>query len=231
MGVMVEGGGGQGGGPHRALAYYISAYPSKGSNVNRIHALMQPVAPEAIAALTPLVSEAANLVTEGKDATTVVEQIREICGREDIDSQDFFELWGAHPDDEYAEILLLRRSQSTHPLTDDEIKTAIDAVKSGDGKFQDAIINFIEQAANYLLFSDLIFYPHHDMNNAEIFQEIKRRICIFEEEGHSALDRYYKKLAIETLKNLNSPLYSRQWATGYLASDVPPFSMATPPAA
>jgi hypothetical protein len=197
--------------------------------VNRVLQILQPVDRKSIEILTPLVSEAVELVSDRKDATDVVAKIQSITRRTDIEAERFFELWGVCSDDEYAEELLFNQPQEIGTPTDDEIKTALDAFDHADPKFHHPMIEFFDRNANYLMFTDLMFYPHKDLSRNEMFEEIKRRIEMFHNGGVSALHTYYLGLAADVLEDPQSKSYSRQWAKDYINLTEAPFAVPNLP--
>jgi hypothetical protein len=64
--------------------------------------------------------------------------------------------------------------------------------------------------------TDLIYWPHREMNPAELLDEVIRRRGILRAEGIAGLRAYEHGLAEDVMASGDAPLWAQQWAEGVL---------------
>jgi hypothetical protein len=64
--------------------------------------------------------------------------------------------------------------------------------------------------------TDLVYWPHREMNPAELLDEVIRRRGILRAEGIAGLRAYEHGLAENVMASGDAPLWAQQWAEGVL---------------
>lgn len=81
------------------------------------------------------------------------------------------------------------------------------------------IMKYLSACLGEAFNTDLIYWPHREMNAAELLDEVIRRRGILRDEGIAGLRAYELGLAEEVMAAGDAPLWAQQWAEGVLARD------------
>lgn len=166
--------------------------------------------------LEKLVSTAASAVDCGEDCGAQIAEINRLAGGRDYSSSTFFELYGAMSERDFAEIAARGMPPIVDDLTREELSEIIRLASSGGGPEVSYFVELLNRNFPYSWSSDLIFWPHREMSNGEIVDELLLRQELYKTGGPEAVRDRQVAIAQEVLDNPEAPVWAKIGAKGVL---------------
>ncbi len=124
--------------------------------------------------------------------------------------------------EEFAAVIALPLPEPIIDLDPAEIGALLafeESVRLGDQAEYQRILQYLSACLGDAFNTDLIYWPHREMNAAELLDEVIKRREILREKGIAGLRAYERGLAEEVMASGDAPLWAQQWAEGVLARD------------
>ena len=121
--------------------------------------------------------------------------------------------------DEFAAVIALPLPDPITDLDPSEIGDLLaleERLRLDDQAVYQRVLNYLSACLGDAFTTDLIYWPHREMNAAELRDEVIRRRSILHAEGIAGLSAYERGLAQEVMASGNSPLWAQHWAEGVL---------------
>lgn len=187
-----------------------------GRAIEQITATPDPARLAQIAALVRSASNAAEMKRDPLDP--IMDELEALTGfREGPRFWASFH-GGSEPEEFAAEIAL----PLPEPITDLE-PAEIGALLALEENFRLAdqavyqrVLKYLSACLGAAFSTDLIYWPHREMNAAELLDEIVRRRAILDAQGVSGLRAYEHGLAEDVMQNGDAPQWAQTWAKGVL---------------
>lgn len=179
----------------------------------RVEAILAKPDADLVGEIEALVRKAVNLVSDGNDAAAVVDEINRLTGR-NYAQRDFFEMWGWTDERQFAVAAAHAPAGPIGNLSRDELLDILGYLSRGEEPQTTVLIDLLERSFPGVFDTGLIYYPHRDMTDEEVVDELFHRKELVREGGPEALRTYLLQLAQEVLSDPNAKVYSKMWAKG-----------------
>lgn len=175
--------------------------------------------PVRLAQIADLASDAADAAETGRASLEpFMDELEALTGfREDKHFWRAFH--GGDGPEEFAAVIALPLPEPITNLEPAEIGTLLaleESLRLGDQAVYQRILKYLSACLGEAFSTDLIYWPHREMNAAELLDEVIRRRAILSDEGIAGLRAYEIGLAEEVMASGDAPLWAQQWAKGVL---------------
>ncbi len=176
--------------------------------------------PRLIKKLTDLANAILDAIDEDKneDCTLLLLEFAASSGTSGYD-RDYFKFLHAHSSVEELVQIASRGAPPDSPdLEGPEAIEIIGLILDDAWPETDYYLKLLENEFPHASITDLIFWPHKDMDRHGIYEEIQTREAIWQAGGDSAIDNYVRELCQSVLSNPDSPISRQYWAQSTLSS-------------
>lgn len=121
--------------------------------------------------------------------------------------------------DEFAAMIALPLPDPITDLEPSEIGDLLaleERFRLDDQAVYQRVLKYLSACLGAAFSTDLIYWPHREMNAAELLDEIVRRRGILDDQGVSGLRAYEHGLAEDVMQNGDAPQWAQTWAKGVL---------------
>jgi hypothetical protein len=180
--------------------------------IEQITAQPDPARLAQIAELASRASDAAE--TRSAPLAPIMDELEALTGFRE-EPRYWASFHGGGGPEEFAAMIALPLPEAITDLEPAEIGALLafeESSRLADQAIYQRILQYLSACLDEAFNTDLIYWPHREMNAAELLEEVIRRRSILRAEGIAGLRSYEHGLAEEVMASRNAPLWAQQWA-------------------
>lgn len=184
------------------------------SRIATLLAERDPALIDQLEGLMKLAVEKVNARGGAQDCSAELAEIERLTGIR-YEPEFFFEIWSWTEERDVAEQAVYGAPEPMSDLSSEELMEALEIVHDPGARSQ-FMVDYLERCFPKAFTNDLLYYPHRDLTDEELVEEVFRRKRLLAEGGEAALDEYLVQLAQTVMADPDAKMYSQQWAHGVL---------------